>query len=97
MTLASMMRGTHRVDHYETFECQVVRVRGPVRTLRAGKSCASWIYADAYLPEQYSAKAVISPNPDGTYTVEAPINWNRKSLAAFLASGDLEWDVREAE
>ncbi|MPW17896.1 hypothetical protein GCT13_13350 [Paraburkholderia sp. CNPSo 3157] len=95
MTLPSSKHGLRWVQHYETFECLVVRVRGPVHTLRAGKSCASWVTADVYLPDQYKEKAWLDFNPDGTYPVEVPINWNRRSLAAFLASGDLEWDVRE--
>ncbi|MGU7784901.1 hypothetical protein [Burkholderia sp. PU8-34] len=72
-----------------------MRIRGPVRTWRNGKSAGDWIYADAILPDQYRDEA--SPgawNPDGTYPVEVVLAHNRNSLAAFLASGDLEWDVR---
>lgn len=95
MPLPSTRVGNRWVEDYETFECLVVRVRGPVHTMRDGKRSAQWIYADVWLPEKYSVNATGRLfNPDGTYPVEVPINWNRNSLRAFLASGELTWDVR---
>ncbi|MPW16927.1 hypothetical protein GCT13_08280 [Paraburkholderia sp. CNPSo 3157] len=96
MPLPSIQHGRGWKDNYETFECLVIRLRGPVRSVRNGRRSANWIYADVYLPEKYSVNATGRMfNPDGTYPVEVPINWNRNSLRAFLASGDLEWDVRD--
>jgi hypothetical protein len=76
---------------YETFECVVVRVRRPVI---APKKSAAYIAADVDLPPKY--RDLANPrlfNADGTYAVEAVIAHNRRSLAAFLASNDNEWNV----
>ena len=97
MPLPSTCAGNRWKENYETFECLVVRLRGPVHSIRDGKLSPEWIYADVYLPEKYSVNAMGRLfNPDGTYPVEVPINWNGNSLRAFLASDDLTWDVREA-
>jgi len=83
------------MENYQMFECLVVRLRGPVHELRDGKNSSSWIYADVELPQQYREYALLGAwNADGTYRVEVVVNHNRKSLAPFLTSGDLEWDVR---
>lgn len=98
MSLPSSRRGNRWVENYEIFECQVVRLRGPVHSTRDGRRSLEWIYADIYLPEKYSAKAFARLfAPDGTYPVEVVVTHNRKTLEPFLASGDLVWDVREAE
>ncbi|WP_175425602.1 hypothetical protein [Trinickia violacea] len=79
-------------EAYETFECIVARVRLPVQ----GTGKAAYIFVDVDLPEKYRELAARRlRNPDGTYSVEAKLEDNRKSLAPFLASGDLEWNVRE--
>ncbi|MBN3848162.1 hypothetical protein G3N58_15175 [Paraburkholderia sp. Ac-20342] len=81
-------------DGYETFECIAVRVRRPVI---APKAAAAYITVDIELPEKYREFADQKRfNADGTYLVEAVIAHNRRSLAAFLASNDNEWDVRGA-
>ncbi|POZ81683.1 hypothetical protein C3743_15310 [Burkholderia contaminans] len=78
-------------DGYEKFECLARRVIGPV--VEPGKGGA-FIFVDVDLPEKYRIFATARGwNADGTYRVEATVGENRRSLAAFLASGDLEWDV----
>jgi hypothetical protein len=70
-----------------------VRLRGPESTLAHGKRGATYIRADIELPEKYRSEKLLDLwNPDGTYPVEVVVNHNRKTLAPFLASGDLEWD-----
>ena len=76
------------------FECLVARVQ------RAADDpdCEVAVIVDVNLPPQYSAYA--NPrnwNEDGTYRVEALVKNNRRSLAAFIASGDHEWDLRNDE
>jgi hypothetical protein len=100
ITLPGTFSGRFYRENYETFECRVVRLRGPVRSWRGRNthSRPDWIYADAILPEQYREYAREGAwNQDGTYPVEVVINHNLKSLTPFLASGDLEWDVRGQE
>lgn len=78
-------------EGYETFECVVARVRRPVI---APKKAAAYLYADIDLPEKYRAFANLRLfNADGTYPVEVVVAYNRRSLAAFLASNDNEWNV----
>lgn len=97
MTLPLSRTGRRGSQNYETFECKVVRVRGPLQRRREGRDAAAWIDADVNLPEKYRAYASARLfAADGTYPVEVPVNWNRKSLAAFLASGDAEWTVEDA-
>lgn len=80
-------------DDCVTFECVVQRLIGPVRS---GRGIPPYIYADIDLPDKYLKDAICTPrNPDGTHRVEVVVNHNRRSLAPFIASGDLEWDVRE--
>jgi hypothetical protein len=75
-----------------------VRLRGPESNFAHGKRGATSIRADIELPEKYRNEKLLDLwNPDGTYPVEVVVNHNRKTLAPFLASGDLEWDVREME
>lgn len=84
------------MENYHSFECLVVRVRGPQHTMHGGKPSGAWIHVDVYLPEKYAVDATATRfNPDGTYTVEVVVAHNWKSLQPFLASGDLEWDVKE--
>jgi hypothetical protein len=93
MTKPSTRVGLRWKSHYETFECLVVRLRGPVLKAR---DVADFIHADVELPEKYREDAMQSLfNADGTYQVQVVVNHNAKSLGPFLASGDLEWDVRE--
>lgn len=78
---------------YETFECRVRRVLGPALTREKG---GAFVFADVDLPDQYRAYAVQRGwNADGTYRVEAVVRQNRRSLAAFVESGDRELDCSE--
>lgn len=91
MVLPSTLKGRRWKESYEIFECLVVRLRGPVHT----HTKSHFIHADVDLPDKYREKAMPGMfNPDGTYPVEVVVNHNRASLGPFLASGDLEWDVR---
>lgn len=78
-------------DGYEKFECLVKRLIGPVIEPEKG---GAFIFVDVDLPEKYRIFAAARGwNADGTYRAEATVRENRRSLSAFLASGDLEWDV----
>jgi hypothetical protein len=98
LRLPSAWRARRWREDYEIFECVVVRLRGPESNFAHGERGATYIRADIDLPEKYRNEKLLDVwNPDGTYPVEVVVNHNRKTLAAFLASGDLEWDVREKE
>jgi hypothetical protein len=87
--LVQMTRPYPDVEPYETFECVVRRLIGPVlhRDSRHG-----FIFVDIDLPEKYVDLARPRDwNPDGTYRVEAMVRHNRRSLAAFILSGEPEW------
>jgi hypothetical protein len=89
--LVRMPRPYPDVESYETFECVVRRLIGPVlhRDSRHG-----FIFVDIDLPEKYADLArPRGRNEDGTYRVEAMVRDNRRSLAAFILSGDREWNV----
>lgn len=78
----------------QSFECVVCRVR------RADDDpeCEIVVLVDVELPPQYRGVATARYfNADGTYRVEALVKFNRRSLAAFIASGDHEWDLRNDE
>lgn len=78
-------------DGYEKFECLAQRLVGPVIDSEKG---GAFIFVDVDLPEKYRVFAAARGwNADGTYRVEATVRENRRSLSAFVASGDLEWDV----
>lgn len=95
LRLPSTWQGRRWKEDYEIFECVVVRIRGPEKTFTHGKHGATYIHADVDLPDKYRTPKLLDLwNPDGTYPVEVIVNHNRRTLAPFLASGDLEWDVR---
>jgi len=65
-----------------------------VRRAAGGKRVPDTVEADVDLPERYLGDvALAARNDDGTYRAEVQVKVNTRSLAAFLASGDLEWDV----
>ncbi|KVL84166.1 hypothetical protein [Burkholderia stagnalis] len=68
-----------------------------VRRIRRGANAAGGpeiVEADVELPAQYLDEvSPVTRNADGTFRAEALVKSNRRSLAAFLASGDQEWDV----
>jgi hypothetical protein len=92
MMKPSVRKGRGWRDDYVTFECAVKRLIGPVQKMRGH---ADFIYADIDLPEQYREHALNCWNANGTYRVEVVINHNAKTLAPFLASGDVEWILTE--
>lgn len=57
-----------------------------------------FVIADAWIPEHHRGGFLpgdLDWVGDGIYRAKAFIEFNPTSLAAFVASGDLEWDVRE--
>ncbi|MEZ7524026.1 hypothetical protein [Burkholderia vietnamiensis] len=79
------------IEGYEKFECLVTRLIGPVIQTEKG---GAFVFVDVELPEKYRPFAAARGwNADGTYRVEATVRENRRSLAAFLASGDVHWNV----
>ncbi|MEM5384156.1 hypothetical protein VSR68_11260 [Paraburkholderia phymatum] len=56
-----------------------------------------YVWADAFVPQEHAAgiPAIGGWVGPGVYRAKAYIKSNRNSLRAFLASGDLEWDVSE--
>lgn len=93
MVQSSRRAGRGWRDEYAMFECLVTKLVGPVKRARG---VPDYIYAHVELPDKYREHALKSGwNEDGTYRVEVSVNHNRKTLVPFLASGDLEWDVKE--
>lgn len=87
--LVRMSLSSRRADSYATFECMVIRLRGPVIKPKRG---GAYLKADVILPVQYrDLLQKRNLNDDGTYRVEVPVKSNRRSLAPFLASGDEVW------
>lgn len=80
------------IEGAQFFECMVRRV------IRADDDpeCETAVIVDVDLPAQYRVFA--NPrnwNADGTYRVEAEVRQNRKTLAAFIASGETEWNLSD--
>lgn len=101
MSLPAVRHWRYYRENYETFECQAVRLRGPIRRGTPAKPEPAWIYADVILPDQYRGKAsAYGWKPDGTYEVIVPVNWNAKTLGPHLARidrGELELSVAETD
>lgn len=89
-----MMLPFESLEGSQSFECLVVRVR----RANDDPDCEDLVLVDVNLPPQYRDFASARCwNKDGTYRVEALVKFNRRSLAAFIASGDHEWDLRNDE
>ncbi|SDI65027.1 hypothetical protein SAMN04487926_12142 [Paraburkholderia steynii] len=87
--LVRMRLSESRADSYATFECMVIRLSGPLTKPKRG---GAFLHAEVILPVQYRRLALAKDWTDeGTYQVEVPLQFNRKSLAPFLASGDGVW------
>lgn len=73
------------------------RLYGPVHESHMkGEMGRAYIWADIELDDDLRDHVSVAGfNPDGTIRVQVWVNTHRKTLAAFLASGDPEWDVRE--
>ncbi|MDR3386833.1 MAG: hypothetical protein P4L92_07250 [Rudaea sp.] len=86
-----------RQSNYCSGYFTAARLIGPPRPYVVGDERGrEYIWADVEVPDDLLAhmesRAI---KPDGTYRVQVKVNTHRHTLAAFLASGDLEWDVRE--
>jgi hypothetical protein len=75
----------------------VTRLYGPVRESGdRGTLGRGYIYADIELDDDVREHVSVAGfNADGTIRVQVWVNTHRKTLAAFLASGDAEWNVKE--
>jgi hypothetical protein len=77
---------------------KATRLYGPVRESsdrKGGTLGRGYIWADIEIGDDIRDHVSAAGfNPDGTIRVQVWVNTHRKTLAAFLASGDLEWDVR---
>lgn len=76
---------------------KATRLFGPVRESHiSGEMGRGYIWADIEIGDDLREHVSVSGfNEDGTIRVQVWVNTHRKTLAPFLASGDLEWDVRE--
>jgi hypothetical protein len=87
-----------RQSNFHSDWFNVVRLYGPVRESgMQGTLGRGYIYADIEIGDDLRPHASEIFKEDGTVRVQIWVNTHRKTLAAFLASGDLEWDVREKE
>lgn len=78
---------------------KAARLYGPVHeSHERGTLGRGYIWADIEIDEDLKPNlSNAGYNEDGTLRVQVWVNTHRKTLAAFLASGDREWDVREME
>lgn len=78
---------------------KATRLYGPViesSDRKGGTFGRGYIWADVEVPEDLKSHVSVAGfNADGTIRVRVWTNTHRKTLAAFLASGDMEWDARE--
>ncbi|MFM0306257.1 hypothetical protein P0D71_00485 [Paraburkholderia sp. RL17-383-BIF-A] len=90
-------RWGHLRQQYESGHFEVVKLFGPVygSTERYTRG-RSYIYANVKAPAHVSGRVESSRiQVDGSCRIPIDVGPNYEALAAFLASGDLEWDVRE--
>jgi hypothetical protein len=73
----------------------VARLIGPECTQYCRGLGRNYIWADIEIGEELRAHADCIYQEDGTIRVQVWVNKHRKTLAAFLASGDREWNVKE--
>lgn len=85
-----------RQSNYHSAYFTAIRLIGPENAYAVGEDRGrTYIYADIEVPDDLRAHVAEGYfRPDGTYRGEVLVNTHRKTLAAFLASGDMEWDVR---
>jgi hypothetical protein len=87
----------HRQSNYHSGWFNAVRLIGPPRPYVASIDRGrEYIWADIEVPDdlrEHMEREAIKA--DGTYRVQVSVNTHRKTLAAFLASGDREWNVKE--
>ncbi|MBC8730001.1 hypothetical protein [Paraburkholderia sp. UCT2] len=100
MNLALKSTRSVRGNRASTFHSgwfTVTRLYGPVRESHLrGELGRGYIWADIEIPDDLRDHVSVAGfNADGTIRVQVWANTHRKTLAAFLASGDREWDLRE--
>jgi hypothetical protein len=94
------LKSTRRVrgrlqSNFHSAWFNVVRLYGPEQTDWYRGLGRNYIWADIELPDDLREHvSVAGIKDDGTIRVQVWVNTHRKTLAPFLASGDLEWDVR---
>jgi hypothetical protein len=77
---------------------KAVRLFGPQHTQWYRGLGRGYIWADIEIPEDLKPHVSVAGFKDGgTIRVQVWVNTHRKTLAAFLASGDSEWDVTEVQ
>jgi hypothetical protein len=84
-------------ERLKAINTTVYRLIGPDSRIDGGLPA---IRVHAWIPEHH--RGAIAPNDlawvsDGVLLCRAYLRDNKQTLAPFLASGDLEWDVRETE
>jgi hypothetical protein len=85
-----------RASSYHGAWFTVARLYGPERTDYYRGVGRGYIWADIEIPDDLKPHVSVAGfNEDGTIRVQVWVLTHRKTLAAFLASGDQEWDVRE--
>lgn len=90
------VRGRRQSNFYSGW-FNVVRLIGPEKTDWYRGHGRGYIWADIEMDEELRSHADCIFREDGTARVQVWVNTHRKTLAAFLASGDVEWDMREAK
>jgi len=89
------VRGRRQSNFYSGW-FNVVQLIGPEKTEWYRGTGRGYIWADIEIPDDLKPHVSVAGfNADGTIRVQIWVNTHRKTLAPFLASGDLEWDVRE--
>ncbi|NYH21405.1 hypothetical protein [Paraburkholderia bryophila] len=78
---------------------KATRLYGPVcesHDRSGGTFGRGYIHADIEIGDDLREHVSVAGfNEDGTIRVQVWVNTHRKTLAAFLASGEPEWNVRE--
>jgi hypothetical protein len=85
-----------RQSNYHSGWFTAARLIGPPQCYVSGDERGrQYIWADVVVPEDLIVHIGVQIKKDSTIRVQISTSTHRKTLAAFLASGDLEWDVRE--
>jgi len=90
----SAVRGGRQTTYYSGW-FDAVRLIGPERqSVEAYSRGRSYIWADVSVPDDLKDSVQGPFEADGTRRVQVWTGSHLKTLGPFLASGDLEWDVR---
>lgn len=90
-------RWGHLRQQYDSGNFEVVRLIGPAYgALTRTERGRQFIRADVKVPPRISDRVEHwMIQPDGSCRIEIAVAVNYEELKEFLASGDLEWDMRE--